>query len=93
MNTLNPPPITSLTQLLPEGSTPPTMERTLAAIMARFERMWAEFVHERGSFAPFMDLYLDRWLHSYVSSLSEYSSNLASSVYWRLLEVTATGLN
>ena len=40
------------------------MERTLATIMARFERMWAEFVHERGSFAPFMDLYLDRWLHS-----------------------------
>ena len=40
------------------------MEGTLAAIMARFERMWAEFVRERGSFAPFMDLYLDRWLHS-----------------------------
>ncbi|KAI0718544.1 hypothetical protein C8T65DRAFT_693692 [Cerioporus squamosus] len=64
LNVLNPPPIPSLTQLLPEGTTPPTMERTLAAIMARFERMWAEFVRERGSFEPFMDLYLDRWLHS-----------------------------
>ncbi|TFK89347.1 class II aaRS and biotin synthetase [Polyporus arcularius HHB13444] len=64
LNVLNPPPIPSLTQLLPEDCTPPTMERTLAAIMARFERMWAEFLRERGSFGPFMDLYLDRWLHS-----------------------------
>ncbi|KAI0364526.1 class II aaRS and biotin synthetase [Pilatotrama ljubarskyi] len=65
LNVLNPPPITSLAQLLPPGSERhPTMERTLAAIMARFERMWAEFVSARGSFEPFMDLYLDRWLHS-----------------------------
>ena len=63
----------SLAQLspdLPESASKPqspTMEGTLAAIMARFERMWAEFVRERGSFAPFMDLYLERWLHSCVS--------------------------
>lgn len=38
------------------------MERTLAAIMARFEHMWTAFVAARGSFAPFMDLYLDHWL-------------------------------
>ena len=42
------------------------MERTLAAIMAHFEPMWKTFVAARGSFEPFMDLYLDRWLHSYV---------------------------
>ncbi|KAI0705531.1 hypothetical protein C8Q76DRAFT_771266 [Earliella scabrosa] len=70
LNVLNPPPIMSLAQLSPDSpesaSKPqsPTMEGTLAAIMARFERMWAEFVRERGSFAPFMDLYLERWLHS-----------------------------
>ncbi len=42
------------------------MERTLAAIMTRFERMWVDFLHNRGSFEPFMDLYLERWLHSCV---------------------------
>ncbi|KAL1939447.1 hypothetical protein VTO73DRAFT_10003 [Trametes versicolor] len=65
LNVLNPPPISSLAQLLPPGSERhPSMERTLAAIMARFEHMWTAFVAARGSFAPFMDLYLDRWLHS-----------------------------
>jgi len=29
-----------------------------------FENMWDVFVANRGSFAPFMDLYLERWLHS-----------------------------
>ncbi|KAI0694236.1 hypothetical protein C8T65DRAFT_699025 [Cerioporus squamosus] len=43
-------------------STRASMERTLAAIMASFERMWAEFAHERGSFEPFMD-----WLQWCVS--------------------------
>ena len=56
----------------------PTMEGTLAAIMARFERMWAEFVRERGSFEPFMDLYLDRWLHSYVRASSSFSKSSSS---------------
>ncbi|KAI0643919.1 class II aaRS and biotin synthetase [Trametes meyenii] len=65
LNVLNPPPIASLAQLLPPGSERhPTMERTLAAIMARFEGMWATFIAARGSFEPFMDLYLDSWLHS-----------------------------
>ncbi|KAI0672465.1 class II aaRS and biotin synthetase [Trametes maxima] len=65
LNVLNPPPIASLAQLLPPGSERhPTMEGTLAAIMAHFEGMWSTFVAARGSFEPFMDLYLDRWLHS-----------------------------
>lgn len=42
------------------------MERTAAILMAKFEAMWKVFVENRGSFEPFMDLYLDRWLHSYV---------------------------
>ncbi|OSC96489.1 class II aaRS and biotin synthetase [Trametes coccinea BRFM310] len=65
LNVLNPPPIPSLVQLLPPASERhPSMEHTLAAIMARFEPMWHAFVAARGSFEPFMDLYLDRWLHS-----------------------------
>ena len=67
LNVLNDPPILSLAQLLPSERDPPTMERTLAAIMTRFERMWGDFLYARGSFEPFMDLYLERWLHSYVS--------------------------
>ena len=97
LNVLNPPPITSLAQLLSDdsgsgGSRPlPTMEGTLAAIMARFERMWAEFVRERGSFEPFMDLYLERWLHSCVPlppSLSIVNTN-ASYVFYGM-DYTAT---
>ncbi|KAM5539696.1 hypothetical protein V8D89_006509 [Ganoderma adspersum] len=64
LNVLNDPPILSLAQLLPGGRNPPTMERTLTAIMMRFERMWDDFLYARGSFEPFMDLYLERWLHS-----------------------------
>ncbi|KAK7683750.1 hypothetical protein QCA50_013126 [Cerrena zonata] len=26
--------------------------------------MWSIFVSERGSFGPFIDQYLDRWIHS-----------------------------
>ncbi|KAM5531359.1 hypothetical protein V8D89_014952, partial [Ganoderma adspersum] len=64
LNVLNDPPILSLAQLLSGARGPPTMERTLAAIMTRFERMWDDFLDARGSFEPFMDLYLERWLHS-----------------------------
>ena len=82
VNVLNPPPILSLAQLLPAGGaqSPPTMERTLAAIMARFDRMWAQFVAARGSFEPFMDLYLERWLHScvYIVASSSYDLDPAA---------------
>ena len=86
VNVLNPPPILSLAQLLPAGGaqSPPTMERTLAAIMARFDRMWAQFVAARGSFEPFMDLYLERWLHSCV-----YISFTAHTIWTPPLTMTA----
>ncbi|KAJ7628415.1 class II aaRS and biotin synthetase [Roridomyces roridus] len=66
LNVLNPPPITSLSQLLPpdESDTQLSMERTAAAILVKFETMWSEFVQGRGSFEPFMSLYLRRWMHS-----------------------------
>jgi biotin---protein ligase len=42
----------------------PTMERTAAILMTKFEELWITFVTNRGSFEPFMDRYLDMWLHS-----------------------------
>ncbi|THH27195.1 hypothetical protein EUX98_g6992 [Antrodiella citrinella] len=63
INVLNAPPIASLSQLgTPQQ--PLSMERTAAVIMVTFEPMWNTFLAERGSFSPFMDLYLERWLHS-----------------------------
>ncbi|KAI0080435.1 class II aaRS and biotin synthetase [Panus rudis PR-1116 ss-1] len=64
LNVLNGPPIASLSQLLPEGQQNLTMEKTLSTIMATFEPMWNTFVAQQGSFNSFMDLYLERWLHS-----------------------------
>jgi biotin---protein ligase len=65
-NILNPLPIPSLTQLIPPGVEHHklSMERTAAIIMAKFEGLWKTFLEHRGSFEPFMDLYLERWLHS-----------------------------
>ncbi|KAJ7253033.1 biotin-protein ligase [Mycena haematopus] len=65
LNVLNPPPITSLSQLLaPDDDHHLSMERTAATVLVKFERMWTVFVQGRGSFEPFMDLYLERWMHS-----------------------------
>ena len=64
LNILNPSPITSISQLLPHGKDSLSIENTAAAIMATFESMWTVFIQNRGSFEPFMDLYLERWLHS-----------------------------
>ncbi|KAF8527624.1 class II aaRS and biotin synthetase [Hysterangium stoloniferum] len=61
LNVLNPLPTTSLSQLDP---TELLMEKTIATIMVVFEGMWERFVSSRGSFESFMDLYLERWLHS-----------------------------
>ncbi|KZP20467.1 class II aaRS and biotin synthetase [Athelia psychrophila] len=68
LNVLTESPIFSLAQLVPESSsTNLSMERTAAIIMATFETMWDKFCTPNGvSFEPLMDLYLERWLHSYV---------------------------
>ena len=69
LNVSNPPPITSLAQLLPpESQRKLSLERTTATIMAKFEGMWSTFLSHRGSFDPFMSLYLERWLHSWVTA-------------------------
>jgi len=65
LNVFNPPPIQSLLQLVPpQSSVSLTMERTAAIILTKFEDLWGTFLHHRGSFEPFLDLYYDRWLHS-----------------------------
>lgn len=62
---LNPRPIFSLSQLQrPENDLPLSMETITAVILAKFEKMWTVFVQGKGSFEPFMTLYLNRWLHS-----------------------------
>lgn len=63
LNVLNDQPTTSLAQLAGPG-TQLTLERTAAVLACTFDKMWEEFVANRGSFEPFMDLYLERWLHS-----------------------------
>ncbi len=47
---------------------PPTMEGSLARIFATFEPMWERFVTDKG-FDAFLDAYLGRWLHTYVSGV------------------------
>ena len=69
LNVSSPSPLTSLEQLIPPGmdKTGMSMEGTAATIMTVFDEMWDQFIQANGSFEPFMDLYLQRWLHSYVS--------------------------
>jgi biotin--protein ligase len=69
LNVLNLPPITSLAQLQRGAQERLSVEKTAAAIMAKFEPMWTVFTQNSGSFAPFMDLYLERWLHSLVFAI------------------------
>jgi biotin--protein ligase len=52
------------------------MERTAAAILVKFEGMWSTFLKGKGSFDPFMDLYLRRWLHSSVVFFRQPLSSL-----------------
>ncbi|KAF9045498.1 hypothetical protein BJ165DRAFT_1528358 [Panaeolus papilionaceus] len=64
VNVLNAPPIASLAQLQSADRPPLSLERTAATILAKFESMWRTFLAAGGSFEPFMDLYLKRWLHT-----------------------------
>lgn len=64
LNVLNKYPTISLSQLAPGVTL--TLERTAAVLTCTFERLWDEFVAAKGSFEPFNDLYLERWLHSCV---------------------------
>ncbi|KAF5350528.1 hypothetical protein D9756_008701 [Leucocoprinus leucothites] len=67
LNVFNEHPMTSLVQLL-KSSSPRrktlSIERTAAVILTKFEQMWNQFVDAKGSFEPFLDAYLKRWMHS-----------------------------
>ncbi|KAJ3549407.1 hypothetical protein NM688_g5181 [Phlebia brevispora] len=68
LNVASPPPIASLASVIPSWEDRTlSMERTMAILMAKFEVMWDKFLENKGSFEPFMDLYLDRWLHTYAA--------------------------
>jgi biotin--protein ligase len=73
INTLNPRPTTSLSDLIQahnernntESKLPPVSQEQFAgAIIATFERMWNTFVQAGGSFEPFVEAYRRTWLHS-----------------------------
>jgi biotin--protein ligase len=58
--------MTSLHQLLPPSShrrANLSIERTAAVILSKFEEMWKKFVDAKGSFEPFLEGYLNRWMH------------------------------
>lgn len=88
LNVLNLAPMTSLSQLRGAASTNLNIERTAASIISKFESMWAIFTHEEVSFKPFMDLYLERWMHSFVScystccSLSKVALTHQKKFFW-----------
>jgi biotin--protein ligase len=67
LNVLNLQPMTSLAQLQVAAQTNKlSIERTAASVISKFESMWTMFTHGEVSFEPFMDLYLKRWIHSFV---------------------------
>ncbi|EGO01049.1 hypothetical protein SERLA73DRAFT_50233 [Serpula lacrymans var. lacrymans S7.3] len=65
LNVLSLPPLASIAQLLPPDLRPDkVVEHTAASIIATFDVMWTDFLNNGGSFDPFMELYLKRWMHS-----------------------------
>ena len=69
INTSNPKPTTSLNELVDLhnrrfGTTlaPFTPEVLLALVLAKFGSMWETF--QSNGFAPFVDAYLRRWIHT-----------------------------
>lgn len=66
LNVLSQEPLTSLSHIASQAGADVSLstERTAASIMVTFEGMWKEFVQCNGSFEPFMDKYLEKWLHS-----------------------------
>lgn len=90
LNVLNPPPMFSLSQLQHAADSPLSIECTVATILAKFEKMWTVFVAGSGSFDPFMDLYLERWLHSSVHSLRDHCTNSKNCYRDQLVTLTTT---
>lgn len=74
INTLNPRPTTSLSDLIQAYNSKQndpaqhldvvSQERFAGAILATLERMWNTFVGAGGNFSPFVEAYRRAWLHS-----------------------------
>lgn len=74
INTLNPRPTTSLSDLIQAHNSsiaeskdklsPVCQELFAGAILATFEQMWNTFINAGGSFEPFIQAYRRAWLHS-----------------------------
>lgn len=96
LNVFNDPPLTSLVHLLAASSPRRqalSMERIAAIILVRFERMWNQFVDGKGSFEPFLESYLSRWMHRYPLSdihslIHSFSTNTHSDQQMMLTTVS-----
>ena len=95
LNVFNDPPMTSLVHLLAASSPRRqtlSMERTAAVILVRFERMWNQFIDGKGSFEPFLESYLSRWMHRYplpdIHIPHSLSTNIHSDQQMMLTTVT-----
>ncbi|KAH8918057.1 class II aaRS and biotin synthetase [Atractiella rhizophila] len=74
INTSNPRPTTSINELieyqnrnLPRTTAPIpalTQEELLARVLIKFEMMYRSFISTQGDFRPFLDSYIQHWLHS-----------------------------
>ena len=90
LNVLSLPPFTSLAQLQRGAQEELSVEKTAAAIMAKFEPMWTVFSQNPGSLAPFMDLCLERWLYSLLVSPRYFASLWETHLFGRDQLVTLT---
>jgi len=71
----------SLLQLIPpEVPLELRMEKVAATIMIRLEPLIDQWIKDGGSFDSLTDLYLRRWMHSYVLSLPQLPEELRSFV-------------
>ena len=69
----------SLLQLVPpEAPLELRMEKVAATIMKKLEPLLDQWIKDGGSFDFFTDLYLRRWIHSYVLSYPRLSEELNS---------------
>ncbi|KAH8928383.1 class II aaRS and biotin synthetase, partial [Atractiella rhizophila] len=77
INTSNPRPTTSINELieyqnrnLPRETAPIpalTQEELLARVLIKFEIMYRSFISTQGDFRPFLDSYIQHWLHRHHS--------------------------
>ena len=71
----------SLLQLIPpEAPLELRMEKVAATIMKKLEPLLDQWIKDGGAFDSFTDLYLRRWIHSYVLPYPWLSEELNSFI-------------